>query len=63
MRGDELHRHLVASGKSIPTILITAYPDANVKARALAAGVLCYLKKPFADSELLDCVRRALSPA
>jgi CheY-like chemotaxis protein len=31
MTGLELHRHLSASGKPIPTILITAYPDKGVR--------------------------------
>ena len=35
MSGLELHRHLVASGKTIPTILITAYPDDSLRNRAL----------------------------
>jgi CheY-like chemotaxis protein len=37
MTGLDLHRHLSASGKPIPTILITAYPDDGVRERALAA--------------------------
>src|SRR6266446_5934883 len=47
MTGPELHRRLIASGDTIPTILMTAYPDDNVRARALSAGVICYLRKPF----------------
>jgi FixJ family two-component response regulator len=34
MTGVELHRHLIDAGYAIPTILVTAYPDAVVKARA-----------------------------
>jgi FixJ family two-component response regulator len=34
MNGIELHRRLVGSGYAIPTILITAYPDDSVRARA-----------------------------
>jgi FixJ family two-component response regulator len=60
MSGLELHRHLSASGKPIPTILITAYPDEAARARALSAGVLCYLSKPFPEDDLLSCVRNAL---
>ena len=61
MTGLELHRHLVASGKSIPTILITAYPDSSVQQRALGDGVVCYLSKPFDESELLACIRSSLN--
>jgi FixJ family two-component response regulator len=63
MSGLELHRQLVASGRTIPVILITAYPDDNVRARALAAGVICYLSKTFDDDALLGFVRSALAPA
>ena len=47
MTGPELHNRLVASGQPIPTILITAYPDLETRARALQNGVKCYLSKPF----------------
>jgi len=63
MTGIDLHRQLVASGRTIPVILITAYPDDNVRARALAAGVICYLSKTFDDDALLGFVRSALAPA
>jgi FixJ family two-component response regulator len=60
MTGIELHRHLAASGNAIPTILITAYPDESARHRALGDGVLCYLSKPFDESELLTCIRSSL---
>lgn len=47
MSGLELHRYLSASGKPIPTILITAYIDDIARERALSAGVIGYLYKPF----------------
>ena len=46
MTGLELHRHLIDIGRAIPTILVTAYPDNDVRARALNDGVVCYLRKP-----------------
>jgi FixJ family two-component response regulator len=61
MTGLELHRRLVALGKSIPTILITAYPDDTVRERALGDGVLCYLSKPFDENDLLACIRLSLN--
>jgi FixJ family two-component response regulator len=60
MTGLELHNRLVGSGNIIPTILITAFPDDRDRARALQAGVICYLSKPFKDDDLLACVRSAL---
>jgi FixJ family two-component response regulator len=60
MTGLELHRGLVASGSSVPTILITAYVDEKIRAQALSDGVACYLPKPIDESKLLTCIRSAL---
>jgi FixJ family two-component response regulator len=60
MSGLALHEHLLASGSPIPTILMTAYPDEPVRARALKAGVVAYLTKPLSDDELLGCVGSAM---
>ena len=60
MSGIELHDRLVQSGNAIPTVLMTAYPDDKARARALKAGVICYLTKPFSNDELLGCIRTAL---
>jgi FixJ family two-component response regulator len=60
MSGLALHEHLVASGHPLPTILMTAYPDEPVRARALEAGVVAYLIKPFTDDELLGCISSAV---
>jgi FixJ family two-component response regulator len=61
MTGLELYRHLVSSGQAVPTILITAYPDDGMRARALGDGVLCYLSKPFDENELLTCIRSSIN--
>lgn len=60
MTGLELYGRLVELGHTIPTILITAYPDDSVRARALKNGVICHLSKPFAADDLLRCVGLAL---
>jgi FixJ family two-component response regulator len=59
MSGLDLHNHLSRLGNEITTVLITAYPTA----RALQAGVICYLPKPFDESDLLNCVQSALDRA
>ena len=58
--GVELHTRLVDAGVKIPTVLITAYPDPRMRERALQAGVVGYLTKPFDETELLDCINAAL---
>ena len=60
MTGTELHSHLVESGYAIPTILVTAFPDDSMRARALRQGVICCLSKPLDEDALLGCVRAAL---
>jgi FixJ family two-component response regulator len=60
MTGLQLHQHLVASNRAIPTILMTAYPDLRTQAQAIKGNVVCYLIKPFAADELLACVRCAV---
>lgn len=61
MTGLELYRHLIAVGTPIPTVLVTAYPDEGARARALKAGVRCYLAKPLEPDALLACIRSALA--
>ena len=60
MSGLDLHYNLSQLGKEIPTVLITAYPSDDIRARALEAGVICYLPKPFNESDLLNCIQSAL---
>jgi FixJ family two-component response regulator len=62
MTGLELYDHLVGSGNGIPTILITAFPNARDKARAARAAMHGYLAKPFNENELVACIRKALNP-
>lgn len=58
--GLQLHRKLIASGHRIPVVFITAFPDQRVRERALSAGALCYLSKPFDGEILRSCIRSAL---
>jgi FixJ family two-component response regulator len=62
MTGIALCNHLLKLGNRIPTILITAYPDDNDRARATEAGVIGYLVKPYDHDELLACVRSTMEP-
>ena len=61
MSGLELYEALVASGHAIPTVIITAHPEELTQWRAREAGISCYLSKPFAPDELLECVGEALA--
>jgi FixJ family two-component response regulator len=61
MTGVELYQHLIQSGHTIPTILVTAYPDDHVRERMLSLGVECYLRKPVVEAALIDCLRIAVA--
>ena len=61
MTGLELYQALLASGECIPTVIITAHPEELTQSRARDAGITCYLSKPFAPDDLLECVREALA--
>ena len=60
MNGLELCGRLAADKKSIPTILITAYPSERTHQRAREAGVNGYLTKPFSEDDLITCLHSAL---
>jgi FixJ family two-component response regulator len=61
MSGVEMAERLAANGNAPPVILISAFADASVHARAARAGVLCVLKKPFDGDELINWLDRALA--
>lgn len=49
LNGLEIQDRLVANGKPFPVIFITAHDDAAPRQRALAAGVVAFVHKPFHD--------------
>lgn len=58
--GLELYLALLKAGVSMPTILVTAYPEEATRRRALKAGVAGFLTKPVDSEALLTCLRRAV---
>jgi FixJ family two-component response regulator len=60
MSGLDLQRQLATAHYSIPIIFITAHDDADTRARALRAGAVAFLDKPFSDEVLLRAVQAAL---
>jgi FixJ family two-component response regulator len=56
MTGFELYRHLIETGHTIPTILVTAYPKDSDQKYMLTEGVECYLRKPFEEADLIGCL-------
>jgi FixJ family two-component response regulator len=60
MSGLELLTMMRAQGYRVPFIFITAFPDESIRARALKAGAICFLAKPFAGPTLINCLGTAL---
>jgi FixJ family two-component response regulator len=60
MSGVDLQSHLTANGHCPPVIFVTAYPEASVRERAMDAGAIAFLSKPFSEESLIACLDRAL---
>ena len=60
MNGLELQRQIVAANWRIPIIFITSHADGDAQARALEAGAVDYLYKPFREEQLLNAIDAAL---
>ena len=60
MSGPDLLALMRAQSYRAPFIFITAFPDESVRARALKAGAIGFLAKPFAGPTLIKCLDTAL---
>jgi len=61
MSGMELQGSFVEAGIEIPVILMTAHGDIPMVRKALKAGAVEFLTKPFQDEELLHAVEQAFT--
>ncbi|HEX3601403.1 MAG TPA: response regulator [Lacipirellulaceae bacterium] len=59
--GLELYERLLAEGKRLPVIFITAHADVSTAVAAMKTGAIEFLEKPFDRETLLNRVRKALS--
>lgn len=59
--GLEFQRELAAAGIEIPIIFITGHGDIPMSVRAMKAGAVEFLTKPFRGQELLDAVQEAIA--
>ena len=60
MNGLDLLRHLAVTDSRIPVVILTAHGDDEARQRALEAGAVAFLGKPFRADDLLGAVRTAL---
>ena len=59
--GLDLYQTLTKRGEYLPAIFITGHGDIPTVVRAMKAGAVDFLAKPFDDDELLDAVRQAVN--
>jgi FixJ family two-component response regulator len=60
LSGLDLQRELASHAIKLPIIFITGYGDIPMSVRAMKAGALEFLTKPFRDQDLLDAIQQAL---
>jgi FixJ family two-component response regulator len=60
LSGLDLQRQLVDANIQIPIVFITAHGDIQMSVRAMKAGAVEFLTKPFRDQDLLDAVQQAV---
>jgi FixJ family two-component response regulator len=58
--GMELQRELAAANNLIPIIFITGHGDIPMSVRAMKAGAVEFLTKPFRDQDLLEAIQQAI---
>ena len=60
LSGLDLQRQLAEANIQIPIVFITAHGDIQMSVRAMKAGAVEFLTKPFRDQDLLDAVQQAV---
>jgi FixJ family two-component response regulator len=60
LNGLELQQHIADDRADMPVLFITGDADIPIAVRAMKAGAVEFLTKPFADNVLLDAIRAAL---
>lgn len=60
MDGLELQERIAALRLNLPVIVMTGHGDIPLAVRAMKAGAVDFVQKPFEEEAILDCVRRAL---
>jgi len=60
MTGIALQEAIIAAGSSIPIVFLTGHGDVPTSVRAMKAGAVDFIEKPFDSQVLLDTVRKAI---
>jgi FixJ family two-component response regulator len=59
MNGFALQARLIATPRPMPIVFVSAHEDGVLRSKALRAGAVAFLKKPFDDNTLLEALDRA----
>jgi len=60
MNALDLQQRLIARPTPLPIVFVSAHEEAAMRAMALRAGAIAFLKKPFDNSTLLDALNRSI---
>jgi FixJ family two-component response regulator len=60
INGLDFHENLVKAGVPLPVVFMTGHGDIPMAVRAMKAGAVDFLTKPFRDQDVLDAVMRAV---
>jgi FixJ family two-component response regulator len=60
LSGVELQDRLIADGRRMPVIFVTAFPDERLQGQVLKSGAIGFLRKPFNEDRLIECIDAAL---
>ena len=61
LSGLDLQRELVNTDAALPIIFLTGHGDIPMSVRAMKAGAIEFLTKPFREQDLLDAIRQAIA--
>lgn len=60
MSGLAVQDNLARRGQAFPVIFITAHDDVGIREKALGAGAVAFIRKPFVDELLIRTIQEAL---